>query len=194
MNCRCFWRQAIRKRAGRSCLASRQSGGIVNKMKIGLAFHICSCYPREHGNSSLVSRPDRYGCRYCFYPSTDRRQSGFKPAGSFSEAVRSLELAAGQRGLARDGMPQPHADASSGRPHRVAAGSLGESQSFGPARGGSQETDSGACGYDAAAKPIWLQSGLLSFIKSGIRGRNRFSTACSTAITTLGMRSRSENI
>jgi hypothetical protein len=43
-------------------------------------------------------------------------------------------------------------------------------------------------------KPNWLQSSRWSFIRSGIQGKNLFSIACSTSITTSGMRSRLENI
>jgi hypothetical protein len=46
-----------------------------------------------------------------FYSSINRGQSGFKPEDSFQKAARSMELATGQRGFARHGMPQPYPDA-----------------------------------------------------------------------------------
>src|SRR5437016_3679056 len=97
----------------------------------GLAFQTQLDYSAMHAEPGELPTPRHHRRRPRLHPQAHHRASRLESKGSIEEAVSGLELGAGQRRIARYGLPRVDADAPPRGPDRTAAGAPGATQSDG---------------------------------------------------------------
>ena len=117
----------------RRCIASPRRADVAAGERTevkGQEDALFPCVPRKSsfillGNERVsISRAGHRPGRHPLYTCADRAPPWREPPQVVGSSVRSLAVAAGQRGIARHGVPGPVADAGARRSDHVAAGQL----------------------------------------------------------------------